>query len=368
MNSIKFSVIIIAYNQEKYIKETIESVLNQTYQNFEIIVGDDCSTDKTVENAKTINNSKIKFVQTPYNMGIFGNLNNAIDNANGDYLVFIGGDDKLRENCLEKLNNILSTQNIAVIYPNATIIDENSKYTIGKDTPCFNFNLGSKEEILNLSFNKTNRIPSVGMAVKKEAIAKIMPLNKSLIVYSDFYMNVSLFLDKDNKFLFLNDILIEYRNFTDNRNISSNKNGITKTRNMLETDIFMDSFLNIDDIDFLKQIFKKEIKETQIEPYSDTIPFFLGQMALVSKDKNRQIWGYKTIAKFISEQKRYDLVHEKYGFSFKDYLTLSSKVNGDDKSNYFARYNKYKKLFNMTISISSAIIALLLMLLICKLL
>ncbi len=129
----KFSICLITYNQEKYIKETIESVLNQTYQNFEIILSDDCSTDNTVEVVKSINDSRIKIVKTSYNMGINANLNNAIDNMSGDYLMFLGGDDNLRKDYLEKLNNILKEQDISVFYTNVTFIDENGKYMIGEN-------------------------------------------------------------------------------------------------------------------------------------------------------------------------------------------------------------------------------------------
>lgn len=368
MKDIKFSICLVTYNQEKYIKETIESILSQTYQNFEIIVSDDCSTDKTLDVVRSIKDNRIKIVQTPYNMGINANLNNAIDNAAGDYLMFLGGDDKLRKDYLEKLNNILLTQDIAVFYANVTSIDEKGRYLIGENKLGCDFNLGSREDILHLSFMKTNRLPSVGMVIKKEVMAQVLPLNKSSIVYQDFKLNIDLLINQKNEFMLFDEIGTEYRKFNDSRNISNNKNGITKTRNMLETDVLMDSFLEIKDTDFLKRIFEKEIEETKIEPYSDTIPFFLGQMALLSKDKNRQVWGYKTIAKFISDKKGYDLAHEKYNFSFKDYLKLSTKINGDDKSDYYARYQRYKKLFNMTILSSGIIIGVLLILLILKIL
>ena len=69
------SVIIPAYNHEKYIKECIESVLNQTYKNLEVIVEDDCSNDKTREVIKEINDKRIKKIFSKQNKGTVNTIN-----------------------------------------------------------------------------------------------------------------------------------------------------------------------------------------------------------------------------------------------------------------------------------------------------
>ena len=120
---VKFSILLITHNKEKYVDETISSILAQTYQNFEIVVSDDCSSDKTLEVVRKINSDKIKIVQTPYNMGINGNLNTAIQNSSGDYVMSLGGDDKLRAGYLEKMNEILGKEDVAVFYSKATVIN-----------------------------------------------------------------------------------------------------------------------------------------------------------------------------------------------------------------------------------------------------
>ena len=61
----KVSVIITSYNYEQYIKDAIESVLNQTYSDFELVIIDDCSTDNSANIIKQFNDERIKFIQYP---------------------------------------------------------------------------------------------------------------------------------------------------------------------------------------------------------------------------------------------------------------------------------------------------------------
>ena len=103
MKKTKFSIIIPAYNVEKYIKETIQSVLNQTYDNYEIIVINDGSTDKTEEVIKSIKDKRIKLVNQN-NKGVSAARNNGIKHATGDYIIFIDSDDYIEDFALEYVN------------------------------------------------------------------------------------------------------------------------------------------------------------------------------------------------------------------------------------------------------------------------
>ena len=69
------SVVIPSYNSEKFINDTINSVLNQTYNNFLITVVDDKSTDKTVEIVNSFKDKRVKIVQNESNIGIINNFN-----------------------------------------------------------------------------------------------------------------------------------------------------------------------------------------------------------------------------------------------------------------------------------------------------
>lgn len=102
------SVLVTSYNREKYIEFAIESILNQTYENYEIIISDNCSTDNTMELLKKYSdNPKIKIHQTEKNIGQFANRNTAADLAKGKYLKYVDSDDYIYPTGLEVLINMM---------------------------------------------------------------------------------------------------------------------------------------------------------------------------------------------------------------------------------------------------------------------
>lgn len=97
------SVLMTAYNREKYIAEAIESVLNSSYTHFELIIVDDCSTDKTFAIASSFleKDNRVKLYKNDHNLGQFANRNKAIELSKGDYVKFLDSDDKLMPKGLE---------------------------------------------------------------------------------------------------------------------------------------------------------------------------------------------------------------------------------------------------------------------------
>ena len=87
------SVIMPVYNGEKYVKEAIESILNQTYKNFEFIIIDDCSTDTTPEILRSFSDSRIRSVTNEYNLRIAKSLNIGMEIARGKYIARMDADD-----------------------------------------------------------------------------------------------------------------------------------------------------------------------------------------------------------------------------------------------------------------------------------
>jgi glycosyltransferase involved in cell wall biosynthesis len=97
------TVAMVTYNQESIIKQAIESVLAQGYQNFELIISDDCSKDKTVEIAATYKDGRIKIIVSDKNVYQYANRNKIINAAKGKYIIFVDGDDYLYTHGLEYL-------------------------------------------------------------------------------------------------------------------------------------------------------------------------------------------------------------------------------------------------------------------------
>jgi glycosyltransferase involved in cell wall biosynthesis len=102
-----FSVCIPNYNYAKYLGETIQSVLNQTYQNFEIIVADNASTDNSVEVVKSFEDKRIRLIQNIYNIGYSGNVDKATSSATGDFMILQLADDMLKPDALEEFAKLI---------------------------------------------------------------------------------------------------------------------------------------------------------------------------------------------------------------------------------------------------------------------
>lgn len=87
------SIVMPSYNSEKYIKDSIQSVLDQTYKNWELLIVDDCSTDRTVEIIKSFKDERIKFFQNDTNSGAAISRNKALREAKGKWIAFLDSDD-----------------------------------------------------------------------------------------------------------------------------------------------------------------------------------------------------------------------------------------------------------------------------------
>ena len=97
------SVIMPAYNAEKYIADAIKSVLQQTYPHFELIIVDDASQDRTVEIVCSFNDERIKLIRHATNQGPGGARNTAIEAAKGRWMAVLDADDQWLPHRLEKL-------------------------------------------------------------------------------------------------------------------------------------------------------------------------------------------------------------------------------------------------------------------------
>ena len=102
----KFSIITASYNYENFIKETIESVINQTYANWEMIIVDDGSTDNSIEIIKMYCNKddriKLYTHENNQNNGLGETLKLGISKSNGDYIIFLESDDYIKNDYLQK--------------------------------------------------------------------------------------------------------------------------------------------------------------------------------------------------------------------------------------------------------------------------
>ena len=112
----RFSVIISAYNIEKYIERAIDSVLNQDFNDYEVIVVEDKSTDNTLEKIMKYE-GKIKIIKNSENKGLGAVRNIGIENATGEYIVHLDGDDTLyNSTTLKDIDKLIGNDNPDIIF------------------------------------------------------------------------------------------------------------------------------------------------------------------------------------------------------------------------------------------------------------
>jgi len=162
------SIVTPSYNSAKYISQTIESVLNQTYQNWEMIIVDDLSSDNSIDIISKYLGDRIKLIQLEKNSGSAVARNRAIEEAKGRYIAFLDADDIWLPNKLEKQIEFLDRYKLAFTYSSYYLIDED-----GNDLGIFK----TEESITYRSILKTNPIGCLTAIYDTEKLGKVFMPN-----------------------------------------------------------------------------------------------------------------------------------------------------------------------------------------------
>lgn len=151
---IYFSIIVPCYNLEKYISKTIDSIVNQTFQNFEIIIIDDGSKDKSLEiiQKRADIEDRIKVISQT-NQGVSEARNIGLLNARGRYIYFMDGDDLIEDSLLNDAYNIFEKNKKIQMYSFAYDLVGNNKYRVYKNKKGNN-KIFSSNKFLNLFFKR----------------------------------------------------------------------------------------------------------------------------------------------------------------------------------------------------------------------
>lgn len=217
--NIKVSVIIPVYNSERFISETIQSVLDQTFQDFEIILVDDKSTDtsRSIINEFKLKDNRIKLIESNENFGGPARpRNKGIKEAKGEYLAFLDSDDLWHREKLEKQLAFMESKKVNFSSTFSFVIDERS-------------------DLIKSKFRKPNRhglkilimknfIFNSSVIVENNELIKFCE-DKDLIAVEDYFLWLQLFIKKNMTYAYFNEKLLFYRNVDasisqrDNRNL-----------------------------------------------------------------------------------------------------------------------------------------------------
>ena len=226
------SVLIPAYNHERHVGDTINSIIAQTYKNLELIVIDDGSKDNTFRILEAYKKkckqrfSRVWFETQP-NQGTTVTLNKLIEKARGDYIYMIASDDEAKPNAIEYLYNaLIQDKKNVVAFCDNEIINEFSERIAWNETRCsvpleegyqtfWQYLVAQSIHIPSnpnkygsyASLVQGNYIPN-GFLIKKEAILKAGGYKKKAPL-EDWYMHLQ--LSKLGKYVFVPEVLLSYR-------------------------------------------------------------------------------------------------------------------------------------------------------------
>lgn len=170
----KVSVIIPTFNSEKFIKRAIYSVLIQSYEDFELIIVDDCSTDNTVKIIESFNDNRIKIVKHDVNTGVGVARQTGLKYTTGDFVLFVDSDDYLKDDFIEMCVLLQKQENADIIYTSFSISFPNAFQTM-----CAGDYLMEKEATLQLYY--TNQIKFLtGKLIRRSLCDKIVWSNNRI--------------------------------------------------------------------------------------------------------------------------------------------------------------------------------------------
>ncbi len=184
------SVCINSYNSAKYILDTINSVINQTYKNLQIIVLDDCSTDNTIELVKSIDDPRIEIHSTYKNSFYTFAYNESLKYIKGDYVARLDADDLWEKDKIKKQVEFLdNNQTYGACFTHVQVIDENGNtddeklHSLKK---VFDFDNCSQEEMYRKFYEHSNRLCHSSSLIRTELMKTVGEYDVSTFNVNDF--------------------------------------------------------------------------------------------------------------------------------------------------------------------------------------
>jgi predicted O-linked N-acetylglucosamine transferase (SPINDLY family)/GT2 family glycosyltransferase len=316
------SVVMTTYNHQKYISESVESVLNQTYKNLELIIVNDGSNDKTDEIIRKFRDERITYIYQE-NQGTSTAINRAILDSQGKYIAIMSGDDISYPHRLETQYNYLITSQKKVVFSWVDFIDENSQIITDRHFAenLFNHPNRTNPEILRHFFFNGNYINAVTGFICRELLLDAGLFNLASIQLQDFEMWINLL--KKSELFILNEKLIKYRIRSANANLSSVSN---QARSNFELCQLYKNIFNDVPIEIFKEAFSNQIKNPH---FSNEIEYKLEKafLYLLHNLHFIQCIGAEKLFELLQNEDILDIAKQKYNFGLPELYKLTKNLD-----------------------------------------
>lgn len=321
----KVTVILTSYNHAKYLREAIDSVLNQTYSDFELIIWDDASTDESWEIVNSYSDPRIRAFRNETNQR-GGNIRRALtQGVHGEFIAIQHSDDIWEPQKLEKQVTFLNENpKIGAVFTNALIINEDGLPFDDKRHvyyKVFDQPNRSRHEWLNHFFYQGNALCHPSVLIRQKCYEDCGPYKLGLAQIPDFDMWVRLCMKYDIHVL--PEKLVRFRVRTNEMNTSGNRPE-TRIRWQFEFLQVLDSYRNLSQFDELSKVFPNA--EKYLTPQGYDLNFTLGMIALEAKsNKITQLFGLKILFEVLNDPYIAKRIDEFYGFRHNDFIALTAE-------------------------------------------
>lgn len=237
----QITVLMPVYNASLFLKEAIESILNQTYKNFEFVIINDGSTDNSLQIIESFNDPRIIIINNERNLGIIKSRNKGIAIAKGKYIVNMDADDISLATRFEKQYLYLEKHNEVAVLASKLVLINQSNDEIGIWPE--DYKISDRDEIRNI-------LPIINCIGQPTVMIRSSVLKK--IGYNSKYINGiedwGLWLDVlSNKYIIdkLDDVLLRYRIHSNSITVSSNLSGVKNRIIRFKLNYIKNNFFNL---------------------------------------------------------------------------------------------------------------------------
>jgi len=320
-------VILTSYNHAKYLRESIESVLHQTYSDFELIIGDDASTDASWDIIQSYADPRIHVFRHETNkMGY--TVNEALlFMASGEYIAIHHSDDIWEPKKLEKQVAFLDTHaHVGAVFTDVFVIGEESEPLADGTHPyqsVFDQPNRTRFEWLNYFFYRGNALCHPSVLIRRVCYEDCGVYRYGLLQLGDFDMWVRLCLKYE--IYVLPERLMRLRVRSNTMNASGNRPEV-RIRGSFEYFQILENYKNISTSDDFQKIFPAIAK--YVTPDGFDLGFALGMAAFEPGTSNgKHLFGLTLLFEALNDPDRSSRIEALYGFTQKDFAELSARYD-----------------------------------------
>ena len=322
----KVSVILTSFNHDKYLRESIDCVLGQTFGDFELIIWDDASSDNSWHLIRSYKDERITAFRNDHRKGTTPNLNRAISEvARGQYIAIHHSDDAWEPNKLEKQVDCLDKHDdIGAVFTNATIIGEDS--AVFTDTSHFYFNVfnqpnRTRHEWLRFFFRHRNALCHPSVLIRKVCHDTVGLYKPGIFQYDDLDMWIRLCLKYEIHVL--SEKLTTFR-VRDNEANASGYRRDTKIRGMYELYKILQNYREITRFDDLVKIFPPAAK--YYRDHATDVGYALGMTALEEASwPYARLFGQDLLFEAVNDPERRKNIEHHYDWTALDLAEITGQ-------------------------------------------